>query len=128
MSAKPTHRLGRLQLQIMKVLWHRREATVAQVLEAVRAEAELAYTTIATMLRKMEDKGLVEHRVFNRSYIYRASVTEEAVTKSMANDLIDRLFEGSLSDMVSHLLTNREITDDELSSLEEMIQSKRSEK
>lgn len=115
------HRLGDLQLRIMKVLWERQEATVADVHAALGTAADLAYTTIATMLRKMEARGLVRHRLEGRTFIYTALVAEDAVTRSMADDLIDRVFEGSLADMVSHLLTTREVSRDELSRLEQLI-------
>jgi len=116
------HRLGDLQLRIMKVLWERREATVAEVLDALDdADASLAYTTIATMLRKMETRGLVAHRAEGRSFIYRASVAAEDVSRSMANHLVDRLFEGSLLEAVNHLLSSREVSRDELRQLEKLI-------
>jgi len=84
-------------------------------------ERDLAYTTIATMLRKMEARGLVKHRLDGRSFVYRAAVGEEAVSQGMADHLVDRLFEGSLSDTVHHLLTTREVSREELSKLEKMI-------
>lgn len=115
------HRLGDLQLRIMQALWERGEATVSQVLEDLAAHADLAYTTVATMLRKMENRGLVIHRVEGRSFIYRAKVKAEEVSRSMADHLVDRLFEGSLTDAVNHLLTTREVSREELTRLERLI-------
>lgn len=105
----------------MKVLWGAGEATVADVHKAVAGERGLAYTTVATMLRKMEARGLVNHRAESRSFVYRASVAEEAVSTGMADHLLDRLFEGSLTDMVSHLLSTREVSRAELARLERLI-------
>jgi predicted transcriptional regulator len=73
------------------------------------------------MLRKMEARGLVKHRMEARSFIYRAAVAEEAVSRGMADHLLERLFEGSLADMVRHLLSNREVSREELSKLEKLI-------
>ena len=115
------HRLGDLQLRIMKVLWASGEATVADVHKALGEESGLAYTTIATMLRKMEARGLLEHRLAERSFVYRAAVEAEAVSRGMADHLLERLFEGSLADMVRHLLSNREVSREELSKLEQLI-------
>jgi predicted transcriptional regulator len=115
------HRLGDLQLRIMKVLWASGEATVADVLKGLGAESDLAYTTVATMLRKMEARQLVRHRMDERSFVYRAAVAEEAVSQGMADHLLERLFEGSLADMVRHLLSNREVSREELSKLEQLI-------
>jgi len=105
----------------MKILWARGQATVADVHGDLAKERDLAYTTIATMLRKMEARGLVKHRLDGRSFVYSAAVVEEAVSQGMADHLVDRLFEGSLSDMVHHLLTTREVSHEELSKLEKMI-------
>jgi predicted transcriptional regulator len=121
MSQPSFHRLGDLQLEIMKVLWDRGAASVAVVHEALAAERGLAYTTVATMLRKMEARGLVRHRMDGRSFIYRAAVPAEAVSRGMAGHLLDRLFEGSLADMVRHLLTTREVSAEELSKLQRLI-------
>ncbi len=121
MNAAAIHRLGDLQLRIMKVLWAGGEATVADVHKALGPESDLAYTTVATMLRKMEARGLVRHRLEARSFVYRAEVAEEAVSQGMADHLLERLFEGSLADMVRHLLSTREVSRTELSKLERLI-------
>jgi predicted transcriptional regulator len=115
------YRLGDLQLKIMRVLWERTEATVTDVHQALGRQTGLAYTTIATMLRKMESRGLARHRTEGRRFIYSAAVESHAITRSMADDLIDRVFEGSLADMVSHLLSTREVSGDELRQLERLI-------
>ena len=119
------HRLGDLQLRIMKVLWTQGEATVAQVHSEVAVPRHLAYTTTATMLRKMEARGLVNHRAEGRSFIYRAAIAEEAVSRGMADHLLDRLFEGSLADMVNHLLSTREVSRNELSRIEKLVAEKK---
>jgi BlaI family penicillinase repressor len=121
MRKSKIHRLGDLQLRIMKVLWASGEATVADVHKAVTADSDLAYTTVATMLRKMEARHLVQHRMDARTFVYRAAVAEEAVSRGMADHLLERLFEGSLADMVRHLLSNREVSREELSKLEKLI-------
>jgi len=121
MSKSKIHRLGDLQLRIMKVLWSSGEATVAAVHQALGAESDLAYTTVATMLRKMEARGLLRHRLEARSFVYRAAVAEEEVSRGMADHLLERLFEGSLADMVRHLLSHREVSRAELSKLEKLI-------
>src|SRR3989442_6225010 len=118
MTRSKTHRLGDLQLRIMQVLWERGDATVADVHAVVAGEPALAYTTVATMLRKMEGRGLVKHRSEGRSFLYRAAVPPEDVSRSMAGDLLENLFAGSLADMMSHLLTTRDVSREELTRLE----------
>ncbi len=128
MSTARSYRLGDLQLKIMKVLWERGTASASEVQEALGPEAELAYTTVATMLRKMEERGLVGHYAQGRRFIYRPAVAPETVTRSMAGDILERLFEGSLADMLSPLLATREVSRDELRRLEELIAERKKQK
>ena len=118
-------KLGDLQLRIMQVLWEAEAATVAEVHERLGGNADLAYTTVATMLRKMEDRGLVAHESHGRKFIYRAAVAAHDVTRSMANDLVDRLFEGSVAGMVNHLLTTRDVSSQELDELQKLIAARK---
>ncbi|MDA7980609.1 MAG: BlaI/MecI/CopY family transcriptional regulator [Pirellulales bacterium] len=122
------HRLGDLQLRIMQVLWARGASTVQKVQAELNAGDEFAYTTIATMLRKMEDRGLVRHETAGRRFVYQAAVEESEVTRTMATDMLERLFEGSLADMVHHLLDNRDVSADELARIEKMIVQRKKKK
>ena len=122
------HRLGDLQLRIMKILWMREEATVAEVFEALGKGADLAYTTVSTMLRKMEARGLITHRTVGRSFVYRAKVASEAVSRSMIDHLVDRMFEGNLTAAVNHLLITREVSREELKALERLIAERKKTK
>ena len=74
-----SHHLGELQYAIMRVLWEREEASVAQVWEELPEPHQRALTTIATMLSKMEKKGVVHHRAEGRQFIYRPAVSEPEV-------------------------------------------------
>jgi predicted transcriptional regulator len=115
--------VGDLQLRILQVLWSQSEATVADVNAALKPERDLAYTTVATMLRKMENRGLVTHREDGRSFLYRALVNAEQVGQGMTDHVVERLFEGSLSGAVSHLLRTREVSREELDELERLIRA-----
>jgi len=118
-------RLGDLQLRIMRVLWDAGAATVSEVQQRL-GRPRLAYTTVATMLRKMEERGLVDHLEEGRKFLYRAVVSMHEVTRSMAGDLVDRLFDGSLAEAVSHLLESRDVSREELDRLEQLIQERKS--
>jgi len=119
------HRLGDLQLKIMKVLWGRGEATVAEIHADLQSGKPLAYTTVATMLRKMEARELVSHRSEGRTYVFKPEIAEEDVSQGMIDHLIDRVFEGSLSSAVSHLLSSRDVSAAELKKLEKLIAEKK---
>lgn len=117
----PTEHLGKLQLAIMRVLWTMGEATVADVHRALEESHGLAFTTIATMLKKMEAKGVVDHRTEGRRFIYQPTVTEDAVTRSMVAELADKLFDGRAAALVSHLLESHEVDARELEELRRRI-------
>lgn len=114
-------RLGDLQLAIMRVLWERGEASAAEVCAALHRARKLAPTTIATMLKKMEVKGLVSHRSEGRRFIYEPTVTEAEVTRSMVSDLTSRLFAGDATALVSHLISTHEIGADDLAEIKQII-------
>ncbi|MGE3171319.1 MAG: BlaI/MecI/CopY family transcriptional regulator [Planctomycetota bacterium] len=116
-----THQLGELQLAIMRVLWARGEATAGDVHAALAAERGLAPTTIATMLRKMEDKGVVAHREEGRAFVYRAAVQSDQVHRHMVGDLVERLFDGDPLRLVNHLVEQGEIELGELDDLRAAI-------
>ncbi len=103
------HTLGDLQHAIMRVLWRRGEASSADVHAALLAERGLAPTTIATMLRKMEDKGVVAHRAAGRQFLYRATVSEAEVRRSTVAQVLERLFAGDPAALVSHLVADHEL-------------------
>jgi BlaI family transcriptional regulator, penicillinase repressor len=126
MNSKPLHRLGDLQLRILKVLWAHPQASVAEVHAALPGE-RLAHTTIATMLRKMEARGLVSHRAEGRTFLYRAAVEARHVSSGLTDHLVDRLFEGRLADIVSHLLSTREVNREELTRLEQLIAERKTQ-
>ncbi len=116
------HRLGDLQLKILQVLWDRGEASVGDVHTTLKPDRDLAYTTVATMLRKMEQRALVAHREEGRSFLYRALVAAEEVHRSVGDHFVERLFEGSVAEAVSHLLQTRDVSREELDELARLIQ------
>ncbi|WP_044241736.1 BlaI/MecI/CopY family transcriptional regulator [Chondromyces apiculatus] len=121
-----TTQLGDLQLAILQVLWELGEGTVTDVYQALLAERGLAPTTIATMLKKMDEKGVVEHHAEGRRFIYRPTVTREQVRRSMVADLTERLFGGDPAALVAHLISRNEIRAEELTALERQIAEARS--
>ena len=113
-------RLGDLQVAILRILWDEGEATVTRVTEALPGKRR-APTTIATMLTKMERRRLVAHRLEGRQFVYRPAISEQEVTHTMVADLTQRLFEGDVSALVSHLIRTEDIDREELVRLRRMI-------
>jgi len=117
-------KLGDLQLSIMRVLWAAGEASVAQVHAALRDERDRALTTIATMLSKMEKKGVVRHRTEGRQFLYAPTVSEAEVRRTMVAELTERLFAGDAAALVSHLISEQEIDPAELAELRRIIDAR----
>jgi predicted transcriptional regulator len=115
------HSLGDLQLAIIRVLWERGEAPVAEVHAVLQEERGLAPTTIATMLLKMEKKGVVAHRLDGRRFIYRPTITEEQVRRGMVDELTERLFGGDTGALVAHLLSAGNASETELEEIRDKI-------
>jgi BlaI family penicillinase repressor len=121
MSQAPP-RLGRLELQIMQILWRCGRATVREVTEELSQTRPLAQNTIQTMLRKLEAIGAVTHHVEDRTFVYRPLCQQSEVTESATRDLLTRLFDGSVYGLVAHLLKHERVSGDDLSRLRELIE------
>jgi predicted transcriptional regulator len=117
------HQLTDLQLAVLRVLWDTREATAAEITEALRPERGLAQTTISTILSRLEKRGIVDHEAPGRQFVYRAKVTESEVRHSMVRELTEQLFDGDATALVSHLLSEREIDRGDLARVKELIQA-----
>lgn len=117
-------KLPAVQLAIMQVVWRRGQATVADVQQDLAPQRALAYTTIATMLTKMERKGLVAHSRQGRTFVYRPLVEQQHVSRSMVADLVEKLFAGDVTEMVSHLLDECDIQPDELARIKALVDEK----
>ena len=114
---EPTER----ELQILKVLWTRGEATVREVYEALRDEVPIVQNTVQAFLRLMEDKGLVAHRTEGRTFVYRPTATGERTKKSLLSGLLDSVFDGALDELVASALAAKKPSAAELSRLRELL-------
>jgi BlaI family transcriptional regulator, penicillinase repressor len=115
--------LTTLQLAVMQVLWARDEASVADVQKDVRGK-RLALTTVATLLTRLEQRGLLAHRVDGRQYIYRARVSPMDVRQSVTRDLLGSLFHGDVTAFVTQLLDARDLTREEIADLKRLLRTK----
>lgn len=100
--------LSELQLAVLRVLWTRGEATTAEVAAELGAQRRLAHTTVATLLTRLEKRGLLAQRREGRALSYRARVSEGEVQSSMVASLVSALFQGDANALVAHLLRDEE--------------------
>ncbi len=119
--AKAVPNLGKVQLQIMQILWERGEATAREITDALNLTDPVAHSTTQTLLRKLEAKGAVAHSVQDRVFVFRPLSQEADTRESAARDLLTRVFGGSVYGLVSHLLKHGELSDDELKRLRQLI-------
>lgn len=119
--------LGSVQLRIMRVLWDEGEATARQITDKLSRITPIAHSTVQTLLRKLEAKRAVAHEQRDRTFVFRPLVAESEVTRSAAQDLLSRVFQGSISGLVAHLLDGEEVTPDEMKRLQDLIDAKSKE-
>ncbi|MCV2419779.1 BlaI/MecI/CopY family transcriptional regulator [Paucibacter sp. DJ2R-2] len=114
--------LSELQLSLMRVLWQRGQASTAEVAEALRAEGRpLAHTTVATLLQRLEKRGLLACDRDARALVYRPCVSEPEVQKSMVSGLLSSLFAGKASALLSHLLKAGDIADEDMAQMRRLL-------
>ena len=116
-------RLTALQLAVMQVLWSRDEASVTDVQHAMTGR-RLALTTVATLLVRLEQRGLVSHRAEGRQYIYRSRVSPADVRETVTRELLRDLFDGDVAAFVSQLLDARKLTREEVADLQRLVRDK----
>jgi predicted transcriptional regulator len=115
-------KLNGRQLAIMRTLWEHGEATVAELQVLLGVEPPLAYSTVATVLSRMEKKGLVTHRSVDRVYYYRAAVSEGRAGQTLVGEFVERIFDGSPSELVNHLLDSDQVDAKELKRIKQLVQ------
>ena len=111
-----------LQLSILDVLWEAGEATTQEVWAEINHERELALTTVATLLSRLERKDVLTHRRQGRQYVYRATVTRSEVRRSKVRELTENLFGGDPTALVSHLVARDDVDAAELDRMRELIE------
>jgi BlaI family transcriptional regulator, penicillinase repressor len=116
-----------LQLAVLRVLWRGGEPTVQQIQAALHPERPLAITTVATLLSRLEKRGVVAHRSEGRFYRYRACLSEEEARRSLVGGLAGRLFGGDVTALVSHLLGGEEVGADDLARIRELVDQRERE-
>ena len=106
----------------MKIVWQLETATVRDVYEALRAKRDIAYTTVMTMMRILEEKGYLTKRRVDRAYEYRPSRPRQQVIGAMLRDFVDRVFDGAAAPLLVHLARDRKLSPEERALLRRLTQ------
>jgi predicted transcriptional regulator len=120
MPRKKSRVLTDHELRLMEVLWRRGRGTVADVVDAL-PPPPLAYSTVLTTLRTLEQKGYVAHTEEGRAYVYRPLVAREDAARSAIRHLLDRFFGNSPGALAVALLDEGRLTDQEIAAVKRML-------
>ena len=118
--------LTEIQLDIMRVLWGRGSATVAEVHRALAAR-ELAQATISTLLRRLEKKGVITHDKVGREYAYRPLLSIDAAKRALVTQMTERMLPDTVPALIQALWKRRRISPEELAEVKALIEAKERE-
>jgi predicted transcriptional regulator len=110
-----------LQIAILAVFWALGEATATRVHEELEGVTGLSRKTIGTLLARLESYGFLEHREEGREFVYRTCVTEDQVREAKARSVLDDVFEGNVSALVSYALETREVEEGDIDRIRALI-------
>ena len=113
----PNPTLTPQELAIMKEVWTLESATVREIYERLRQRREIAYTTVLTMMKILEQKGYVKKTRADRAFVYRAARPRQQVLGGMVREFIDRVFDGASRPMLLHLVKETKLSDKERKAL-----------
>jgi predicted transcriptional regulator len=110
------------ELAIMKVVWSRDTATVRDVYEAMREKRSIAYTTVMTMMRILEEKGYLKKTLVDRAHVYKPAQRRQQVIGAMVRDFLDRVFDGASDSLLVHLAKDNKLTEKQRRIVEQLIE------
>ena len=116
-----------LELEILKILWTQGPSSVKQIQEALAQTRELAYTTITTMLTIMANKRYVRRTRSGTGAVYAAAIAQEAASSNMLQDLVDRVYDGSVPAVMQQLIETSDLDPQELEAIRQLIRRKQKE-
>lgn len=118
----PTPTLTPHELAIMKVIWRLDSATVRDVYEALRTRRTIAYTTVLTMMKVLEQKGYLKKSQTERAFVYRPAKPRQQVIGAMVREFVDRVFDGASRTMLLHLVQSAKLNSSERKALIKAIE------
>lgn len=118
--------LSNFELDVMRLIWRDKEVIVPDLHRELAAERDLSYSTVKTIVDRLEEKGAIKRiRTYGRTILYGPAIAEQSLAKPLVSDLLRRLFGGEARPLISHLLKDENLSLDDLAYLEEVIAQKR---
>jgi predicted transcriptional regulator len=121
---KPPTTLTPQELGIMKVVWRKEQATVRDVYEALQESRPVAYTTVMTMMRILQEKGFLTKVAEDKAHVYAPTQPRQQVLGSMVRDFVDRVFDGASEGLLLHLAKDNKLTAKQKKLLSELVNDK----
>jgi BlaI family transcriptional regulator, penicillinase repressor len=118
----PNSTLTPQELAIMKVIWSKGKVTVRDVYEALRETRQIAYTTVMTMMKILEEKGYLKKNATDRAHLYRPAKPRQQVVGAMVRDFLDRVFDGASDGLLLHLAKDNKLTDKQRRIVKQLIE------
>jgi BlaI family penicillinase repressor len=112
------------ETEVLRLVWESEKATVQQVYDALPANRKVTYLTVATLLRRLEEKGYLKHRVRGKAFVYIPAVKKEDVINRTISDFVQRLFGGNPVPLMQHLALHSEISDEDIERLRDLAKKK----
>lgn len=109
----------------MKIIWQREAVTVRDVYEELLQRRKIAYTTVMTALKTLEQKGYLKTTMHERAYVYQPTQPKNQVITGMVREFVQRVFNGSAQPLVVHLLEDKQLTESELRDISRMLGKKK---
>jgi BlaI family transcriptional regulator, penicillinase repressor len=110
------------ELEILKIVWRLKTATVREVYEALLERRRIAYTTVMTMMNVLERKGHLRKRREAKAFVYAATRPQRQVIGKMVREFVDRVFNGSARPLLVHLVEDRKLSEDDLRELRRALE------
>ena len=125
MKRKSIDDLGKLQNSVMETVWSLGEATTRQVWEQLNRKRPLAYTSVLSIMQRLEKAGWLSHRVVGRTYVYEATLSREQEGRRSLKDFIQKVFQGDSQVVFQHLIEDETFSEKDLLALRQLIDQKR---
>jgi BlaI family transcriptional regulator, penicillinase repressor len=120
----PRRTLTAVELEMMNIIWRLGSCTVSQVRDALRPERELAYTSVSTIIRILEQKGFVTSEKAGRGHVYSAAMSKQSYQAMSLEHLVTKVFDAAPSLLVQRLLDSDSLTEEELARIRTMLRKK----
>ncbi len=122
MAKKALRAVSPAETEILRLVWQLEPASVQDICEALSKDRSITYATVQTLLRRLEKKGYLQHKVDGKAHLFSAAVNREQVIKRTVGDFVERLFGGDPLPLMLHLADQSELKEADVKRLKKLIE------